>query len=105
VTRHAPGDGLGLTTGGAAPMYGPDGVNGDIDQILFPIQRGMLYFTGFSVLPPFIAWSVARVTQAERPAYLDAWTERLRRAFDTTPIAFLPLEEYDETFRLKHEAR
>jgi NAD(P)H dehydrogenase (quinone) len=92
---------LCLTTGGPAPMYEPDGVNGDIEQILFPIQHGMLYFAGFSVLPPFIAWSVARVTDAERKIYLDAWRDRLCRAFDAEPMAFPPLEAYDEQFQLK----
>ena len=92
---------LSLTTGGPALMYGPDGVNGDIDQILYPIQHGMLYFTGFSVLPPFIAWSVARVEGAQRQSYLDAWAERLQRVSDTQPMPFPPLEAYDEKFRLK----
>jgi NAD(P)H dehydrogenase (quinone) len=90
-----------LTTGGPAPMYVPDGVNGDIEQILFPIQHGMLYFTGFSVLPPFIAWSVARASDEARRAYLEAYAERLRGAFEAAPIPFPPLEAYDEQFRLK----
>jgi len=92
---------LCLTTGGPAAIYGPDGLNGDIHQILFPIQHGMLFFTGFSVLPPFLGWGVARATDAERSAYLDAWSARLRTAFEGAPIAFSPLEAYDETFRLK----
>jgi NAD(P)H dehydrogenase (quinone) len=91
---------LCLTTGGPASMYAPDGLNGDIQQLLFPIQHGMLYFTGFSVLPPFIAWSVARASDRERRAYLDGWAERLRTAFEVEPIPFLPLEAYDEQYRL-----
>ncbi len=91
---------LCLTTGGPATTYGPDGLNGDIHQILFPIQHGMLYFTGFSVLPPFIAWSVARVDDAQRRAYLQAWGERIRSLSETPAIPFPPLEAYDRTFRL-----
>ena len=64
---------LCLTMGGSAPMYEPDGVNGDIEQIPLPIRHGRLGVTGFRVLSPFISWSVACVTDAERQAYLDAW--------------------------------
>jgi NAD(P)H dehydrogenase (quinone) len=92
---------LCVTTGGPAPMYEPSGVNGDIEHILFPIQHGMLYFTGFTVLPPFIAWSVGCVTEAQRAAYLDGWAERLRTLDDASPLDFPPLDAYDETFRLK----
>jgi NAD(P)H dehydrogenase (quinone) len=76
-------------------------VNGDNHQILFPFQHGMPSFAGFSVLPPVIAWSVARATDAERGADRDAWGARLRTAFEDAPIAVSPLEACDETFRLK----
>lgn len=91
---------LCLTTGGPASMYAPDGLNGDMRQLLFPIQHGMLYFTGWSVLPPFIAWSVARASDRERRAYLDDWATRLRTAFEVEPIPFPPIEAYDEQYRL-----
>ncbi|OHC12983.1 MAG: NAD(P)H dehydrogenase, partial [Pseudomonadales bacterium GWC1_66_9] len=42
-----------VTAGGWESHYGPRGINGPIDDILFPIQHGILYYPGFDVLPPF----------------------------------------------------
>ncbi|MBY0589639.1 NAD(P)H-dependent oxidoreductase [bacterium] len=92
---------LSLTTGGGPTIYSPTGLNGEMDTLLFPIQHGMLYFLGFDVLPPFIAWSVARSSQEEREKYLRAYTDRLRNWRTSETIPFPPLEEYDETLQRK----
>jgi NAD(P)H dehydrogenase (quinone) len=68
---------LSLTTGGPAAVYGPDGRNGDIDAILRPIQRGMLQFTGFSVLAPHIVFGPAHLDDDARMAALMGWRARL----------------------------
>ena len=70
-------------------------------RILFPINHGILYFVGFDVLPPSIAWSVSRVSQETRLGYLRDFEKRLRDWQHTTPIAYPVLEDYDEDFRLK----
>jgi NAD(P)H dehydrogenase (quinone) len=92
---------LSLTTGGPPTIYSPRGLNGDIDTLLFPIQHGMLYFVGFDVLPPFVAWAVARSTPEQRQEYLRAYGERLKNWRTTTPISFPALDKYDETLQLK----
>ncbi|MGC1549718.1 MAG: NAD(P)H-dependent oxidoreductase, partial [Rhodanobacter sp.] len=43
---------LVVTTGGWADHYSERGINGPIDDVLFPIQHGMLFYPGFDVLPP-----------------------------------------------------
>ena len=92
---------LSLTTGGGPTIYSPRGLNGEMDTLLFPIQHGMFYFLGFDVLPPFVAWSVARSSQDQREEYLRAYAERLREWQTSETIAFPLLEEYDETFQRK----
>lgn len=92
---------LSLTTGGGPTIYSPRGLNGEMDTLLFPIQHGMLYFLGFDVLPPFVAWSVARSTQEQREQYLRDYAARLRNWQTSTTIPFPSLEEYDETFQRK----
>lgn len=96
---------LSLTTGGPPSIYSPRGLNGDIETLLFPIQHGLLYFVGFDVLPPFVAWSVARSTQEQREEYLRHYAERLRNWQTTSPIPFPPLEHYDETLQLKSDLK
>ncbi|GAA5174935.1 NAD(P)H-dependent oxidoreductase [Niveibacterium umoris] len=78
---------LSLTTGGPQEAYTPEGFNGDLDAILRPIQRGMLEFTGFSVLKPQVHWQPVRVDDATREAWLAAWADRLRNIEAESPIA------------------
>lgn len=92
---------LALTTGGPAHIYGPDGINGDMDGLLFPVHHGMFWFTGIRPVAPFIAWSAAHGGDDVRAAYLDEFSDRLRTVFDTEPIDFPGLEAYDATLRLK----
>lgn len=71
-----------VTTGGWEEHYSARGVNGPIDDLLFPINHGILYYPGYDVLPPFVAYRVDRLDEAgfERVA------ERLRmRTLATTP--------------------
>ena len=77
---------LSLTTGGPAEAYMPDGFNGDLDAILRPIQRGILEFTGFSVLRPQVHWQPVRVDAQVRQEWLDAWGQRLRNIHAEQPI-------------------
>jgi NAD(P)H dehydrogenase (quinone) len=92
---------LSLTTGGPESIYSETGLNGEIHGILFPINHGILRFTGFDVLPPFIVWGPSRAGDEGRRAWLEAYRERLRALETTEPIRYPSLRDYDETFRLK----
>ncbi len=41
-----------VTAGARAATLGPRGVNGDLNDLLFPLQHGTLWYTGMSVVPP-----------------------------------------------------
>jgi NAD(P)H dehydrogenase (quinone) len=77
---------LALTTGAPAQTYGPEGRNGDIDEILLPINRGMLHYLGLEVLAPFIAYAAPRVSPEQRTQYLDAFRDRLLTIETTPPL-------------------
>jgi NAD(P)H dehydrogenase (quinone) len=94
---------LSLTTGGPPSIYSPRGLNGSLETILFPIQHGMLYFVGFDVLPPFVAYSAARSSSEERDEYLALYEQRLRAWQSTPALEFHPLDHYDASFQLKSE--
>lgn len=68
---------LSLTTGAAADAYLEGGFHGDLDGILRPIQRGMLEFTGFTVLESHVVYGPARLSQEAREEELLRWEERL----------------------------
>ena len=92
---------LSLTTGGPPTIYSPRGLNGDIDALLFPIQHGMLYFVGFDLLPPFVAWSAASVSQEQREGYLNDYAARLQVWTTAETIPFPSLDDYDQTLQRK----
>lgn len=78
---------LSLTTGGEEAAYLKDGFNGDIHNVLKPIHRGILRFTGFNVLRPHIVYGPARLSPARREAELDHWKNRLQQVFNEQPVA------------------
>ncbi|MCC6552716.1 MAG: NAD(P)H-dependent oxidoreductase [Polyangiaceae bacterium] len=90
-----------VTTGGGPAMFSPEGLAGDVMQLLYPVHHGMFYFVGMDALPPFIAYGAARVTPEQRAAYLDAYADRLRALFTAEPIRYPPLEAYDERLVLR----
>lgn len=92
---------VATTTGGPASLYSPRGINGHIDALLYPIHNGIFYFVGMEVLPPFVAWSVARASDDQRRRYLDEWRQRLRTLDTTPPLTFRPLSDYDEKLELR----
>src|SRR6266852_2561847 len=66
-----------LTIGGPPPIYSEHGLNGPIAAILFPINHGMLYFIGFTVIAPFIVHAPVRIGDDERKGYLERYRERV----------------------------
>ncbi len=92
---------LSLTTGAPEQMCSEFGLNGNIDNILYPINHGILRFVGFDVLPPYIAWSPAHVGDEQRRDDLKAYRQRLATLWDTEPIRYPSLEDYDERFVLR----
>ncbi|XP_037401407.1 NAD(P)H dehydrogenase [quinone] 1-like isoform X2 [Pygocentrus nattereri] len=86
---------LSFTTGGMESMYLPDGLNGDINVMLWPLQNGVLRFCGFQVLAPQIFWCVADAPPSERTAMLEAWQARLKGMLDEQPLSFAPTKLFD----------
>jgi NAD(P)H dehydrogenase (quinone) len=82
-------------------MYFEHGLSGPIETILFPIHHGMLCFTGFSVVTPFIVHAPARIAEQERTAQLARYRECVL-GLSTAPIISYPrLAEYDERYVLR----
>lgn len=94
---------LSLTTGDPESCFTARGIHGPMHGILWPIQRATLAHCGFEVLPPFIAYAVARRTPQEREQILAHYAEQLRHLDAATPIPFHPLEHFGETHQLKPE--
>ncbi len=77
---------LSVTMGGPEEIYVKDGWNGDLDAILRPIHRGILEFTGFSVLAPQKVFGPARMSEQQRVDELTRYGERLKTIFSESAI-------------------
>ncbi|NOU27042.1 MAG: NAD(P)H-dependent oxidoreductase [Polyangiaceae bacterium] len=79
---------LSLTIGGRAPHYGDRGVNGALDDLLFPIHHGVLFYPGMDVMPPFATYQVDRMPEEEWHAVAEAFKTRLDGLFTDAPIPY-----------------
>lgn len=77
-----------VTAGGWEEHYSPRGINGPIDDLLFPINHGILFYPGYTVLPPFVAYRVDRLDDGGFLAVSDRLRERMRTIATTAPIPY-----------------
>lgn len=81
---------LAVAVGGPAIDYSPRGINGPLEQLLFPITHGTLFFPGMQVLPTFAVYGAAAIDAQGMAAAAAAWHGRLKGLFEEEPIAFRP---------------
>ncbi|KWV30163.1 NAD(P)H-dependent oxidoreductase [Micromonospora rifamycinica] len=79
---------LSVTIGGPESQYTDRGINGPIEDLLFPIHHGILYYPGLEVLPPFVLYRADRISGDEFADVAKRWQERLLTLETTPPIAF-----------------
>ncbi|TIL44337.1 NAD(P)H-dependent oxidoreductase [Mesorhizobium sp.] len=77
-----------VTAGGWEEHYSARGVNGPIDDLLFPINHGILYYPGYDVLPPFVVYRVDRFGEADFEPVAERLRERMRTLETTRPIPY-----------------
>ena len=79
---------LCVTVGGPQADYGPRGINGTLDELLFPITHGMLFFPGMHVLPTHAVYAADRLDQAAAATAFAMWRKRVLGLFEDAPIPF-----------------
>ncbi len=77
-----------VTTGGWEAHYSARGVNGPIDDLLFPIHHRVLFYPGYAVLPPFVAYHINRLDAAGFEALAEQLRGRMRTLSTTAPLPF-----------------
>ncbi|WP_046471335.1 NAD(P)H-dependent oxidoreductase [Allosalinactinospora lopnorensis] len=68
--------------------FGPRGVHGHVDEVLFPLLHGTLWYTGVAALPPFVVYGADRATEADFTTYAGALRARLGALPSAAPIAY-----------------
>lgn len=94
---------LSLTTSAPPSTFMPDGRNGDLERILWPLHGGVLALCGYEVLQPFVAHSIGWSDADTRETILQNYADRLSSIETDEPMFFHSLDDYDEHSRLKPE--
>jgi NAD(P)H dehydrogenase (quinone) len=95
---------LAVTIGGQPHMLMEGGVHGELDDMLRPILRGTLGYSGMTVLPPFVAHHVPYIKPDERTQIMERYRQRLREIDTLTPLRFPSMDDFDATLRPKAAA-
>jgi NAD(P)H dehydrogenase (quinone) len=80
---------LVITTVGAnAATTGPRGIHGELDEVLFPVTHGTLWYSGMTPVAPFAVNGAVSVSDDEYADAAKRLTERLVTLPDADPIPF-----------------
>ncbi len=92
-----------VTTGATAASLDPRGVAGDIDDLLFPVNYGVFWYTGMSVLKPHLIHGANRVDENEYARLEAELAARLATLATDVPIPYRAQNggDYDDNLVLK----
>ncbi|MET9494480.1 NAD(P)H-dependent oxidoreductase [Streptomyces sp. NPDC006552] len=76
------------SVGARASGFGPRGLHGHIDDVLFPLLHGTFWYTGMAPLAPFVTYGADRTTPEEYARTAAALKERIRALPDARPVPF-----------------
>ncbi|XP_057707165.1 NAD(P)H dehydrogenase [quinone] 1 isoform X1 [Corythoichthys intestinalis] len=100
---------LSFTTAATESMFRPNGINGDINIALWPLQNGTLHFCGFQVLAPQIFWNPAHRPIVDRTAMLEKWSARLKGLIAEKSLTYAKCEwfglSFEQGFLLRPEVQ
>ncbi|GME70097.1 unnamed protein product [Ambrosiozyma monospora] len=97
---------LAFTAGGPKSYYGELGIGGELFNVLYPIQHNVLFYPGFDVLPPFVAFNAGMCEQEQVDGIVSDWKQYLGAVETAEPYRFRSQNggDYDlKTLVLKEE--
>ena len=90
---------LAITVGGQPHMLVENGIQGELNDMLRPILRGTLAYTGMDVLQPFVAHHVPYISQESRVELLGQYRRRLKELEALTPLQFPSMDNFNSSLR------
>lgn len=79
---------LSVTMGGRRDHYAHRAINGPIEDLLYPVNHGLLFYIGFEVLPSFLLYDADKLTEERYEKELLVLNERLTNLFSDEPIPY-----------------
>lgn len=92
---------LAITIGGQPHMLVEHGIHGALNDMLKPVLRGTLAYTGMTVLPPFVAYHVPYIKPEAREAIMDEFKDCLNQLDQLEPLKGVSLSDFDEKLNPK----
>lgn len=92
-----------VTTGATEASLSLNGVAGDIDDLLFPVNYGVLWYTGVAPLRPHVIHGANRVSDEEYSRLTQSLAARLAALGTEAPLPFRSQNggDYDDSLVLK----
>jgi NAD(P)H dehydrogenase (quinone) len=93
------------TVGANAATTGPRGIHGELDEVLFPLTHGTFWYSGMTVIAPFVVTGTVALSDDEYADAAKRLTERLLTLPESEPIPFRHQNggDYDEHLVLRPE--
>lgn len=94
-----------VTVGANDATTGPRGIHGDVNEILFPLQHGTLWYSGMTVVDPVVVTGANRLSDERYALHIRELEERLRSLPTAEPIPFRAQNsgDYDEHLVLRSD--
>lgn len=89
------------TVGAPLDTIGPRGIHGEIHDVLFPLLRGTLWYSGMTVVPPLVLGGVDRYSDDDQALAAAELRRRLRDLPTTDAMPYRAQEggDYDDARR------
>ncbi|MBO8186564.1 NAD(P)H-dependent oxidoreductase [Streptomyces spirodelae] len=76
------------SVGARRSSFGPRGIHGYVNDVLFPLHHGTFWYTGMAALPPFVVYGADRATEADVKERQEELRERLLGLDALAPLPF-----------------
>jgi NAD(P)H dehydrogenase (quinone) len=77
-----------LSCGSRDSAVGPRGISGSLEEVLFPLLHGTLWYTGMSVLPPVCVYDADDIDEMQFQAALSTVRQAVARLATARPLQY-----------------
>jgi NAD(P)H dehydrogenase (quinone) len=92
---------VSCTTGTPAATYAPDGVEGDIERLLWPVDNGIFHYLGMTPYRPFVSFAPRAMSAEERGDELERYAAYLSGLGSDDELPVHGADDYGDDHRLR----
>lgn len=92
---------VSCTTGTPDTTYAPDGIEGDIERLLWPVNNGILHYLGMTPYRPFVSFEPRALDEDGRADELSRFAGYLAQLDEGDELPMHPESDYGDDHRLR----